>query len=134
MSTASETVRDNTATTGGPASLAWKTWPDWVNVVLGVYLLWAPIWTAAAPVGWFVTLGILIALVGVWALGTVSSAPSEWIQIVLGVITFLAPWIGGFATAAGAAWTAWIIGIGVIVFAAIGMAQARRTAPATQTI
>lgn len=106
----------------------WNTWQDWTNVVLGVYLIFAPIWTAGAPAAWFVPLGVLIGAVGLWALGTISSAGAEWTQIVLGAVTFLAPWLGGFAGAAGAAWTAWIIGVAVIVLAATAMARAKRAA------
>lgn len=134
MTTTHDTVRTTGAHTepgmAGPSQTrAWKTWPDWVNVVLGAYLALSPLWTLAAPAGWFVTLGILIAVVGLWALGTASSAGSEWTQIVLGAITFLAPWIGGFAAVTGAAWTAWIIGVLVIIFAAVGMSQ-RKSATA----
>lgn len=102
---------------------AWKTWPDWVNLALGVYVLLAPLWTAGAPAGWFVTLGILIGVAALWALGTASSQAAEWTTVVLGVVLFLAPWLGGFSAAAGAAWTAWIVGVLVVIFAAMAMAQ-----------
>ncbi len=102
---------------------SWKTWPDWVNLVLGVYVLLAPLWTAAAPAGWFVTLGILIGVASLWALGTASSQAAEWTTIVLGAVLFLAPWLGGFSAASGAAWTAWIVGVLVLIFAAVAMSQ-----------
>ena len=101
----------------------WTPWQDWVNVALGAYLALAPLWTAGAPIGWFVTLGILAIAVGLWAAGTASSKPAEWVQIILGAVVFLSPWLGGFAAAAAAAWTAWIIGIALIVFAAVAMSQ-----------
>lgn len=101
----------------------WTPWQDWVNVVLGAYLALAPLWTAGAPAGWFVTLGILAIVVGLWAAGTASAKSAEWVQIILGAVVFLSPWLGGFAAAAAAAWTAWIIGIALIVFAAVAMSQ-----------
>lgn len=107
--------------TAGGAVRPWTPWQDWVNVALGAYLALAPIWTAGAPAGWFVTLGILAIAAGLWAAGTVSSKAAEWTQIVIGVVVFLAPWLGGFAAAAGAAWTAWIIGVALVIFAAAGM-------------
>lgn len=120
---------DNSATATNESSpMAWKTWPDWVNLVLGAYLALATMWTAGAPAGWFVTLGIVVAVVALWALATASSQVSEWVQVVAGAVVFLAPWLGGFAAAAGAAWSAWIIGIAVIVFAVIGMVQNRNAA------
>lgn len=104
---------------------SWRTWPDWVNLVIAVYVLLAPLWTPGATWGWFATMGILIGIGALWALGTASSPASEWTTIVLGVILFLAPWLGGFASASAAAWTAWIAGIAVVVFAAVGMQQAK---------
>lgn len=129
-----EGTRTEMATTNSAPTRAWKTWPDWLNVVLGVYLALAPLWTVAAPAGWFVTLGILITVVGLWALGTASSSGSEWTQIVLGAVTFLAPWLGGFAAVTGAAWTAWIVGVLVIIFAVVGMSQNKSAATTTSTI
>lgn len=119
----------STATTARPDTTAvrpHRAWQDGLNLALGAYLALATIWTAGAPAGWFVTLGILIAAVAAWALGTASSAASEGVQIVLGAVTFLSPWLGGFAAATAAAWTAWIVGVAVIVLAATAMTTARR--------
>mgnify|MGYP001947032097 CR=1 FL=1 len=113
-------MRADSPTTGGTMR-PWTPWQDWVNVALGAYLALAPLWTAGAPAGWFVPMGILAIAAGLWAAGTVSTRAAEWTQIVIGVVVFLAPWLGGFAAAAGAAWTAWIIGIALVVFAAAGM-------------
>lgn len=87
-----------------------------------MYLLLSPLWTAAAPAGWFVTMGIVVSVVALWGLGTASSAPAEWVQIIAGAIVFLAPWLGGFAAVDAAAWTAWIIGAAVVIIAAIALA------------
>lgn len=119
----------------------WRPWQDWVNVALGLYLLLAPLWTAGAPTGWFVTIGILSIAVAVWAAGTGSSSAAEWSQIIVGVVLFLAPWFGNFVAASAAAavspaaWTAWIIGAALAVLAATAMYQNRSgkehiTAPA----
>jgi len=100
------------ATTG----LAWRSWQDWVNVVLGVFFALTPLFMADISTVWAVALGIVIAVVALWALGTVSSAASEWVQVVAGALAFLSPWIGGFATGA-AGWTAWILGLVVVALA-----------------
>ena len=104
----------------------WRTWPDWVNVVIAVYLVLAPMWTTGASAGWFITLGVLAVIAALWALGTVSSTPSESAQIVLGAVVFLSPWIGSFSGMASAAWTAWITGVALIVFAVVGMMMRKR--------
>ncbi|WP_018296433.1 SPW repeat protein [Corynebacterium lubricantis] len=103
----------------------WKTWPDWINLVLGAYLALAALWTTG-PTGWGawpVTLGIVVAAVALWALATASSPASEWVQIIVGAVAFLAPWFGGFAASTGAAWTMWIVGAAVIVFGIVGLVQ-----------
>lgn len=116
-----ETVHRTTTTR--PAARPWTVWQDWTNLGLGAYLALTPLWTAAAPTGWFVLLGVGVALVALWALGTVSSHTSEWVQIALGAVVFLIPWLGGFAAVTAAAWTAWVVGAAVIVLAATAMAQ-----------
>ncbi|MGA4670344.1 SPW repeat domain-containing protein [Propionibacteriaceae bacterium Y1923] len=111
-----------------PTDRKWKTWPDWVNLVLGGYVALAPLWTTGASAGWFVTLGLLLDAGSLWALGSASSPASEWTMIVLAAVLFLAPWMGGFAAATGAAWTAWIVGLAVIVFSAVGLSQRKKSA------
>jgi len=111
-----------------PASnqmLPWRSWQDWTTVVLGVYLALAPVWTEGAPPGWFVTLGVLMVVVGLWALGARSAPGPEWTQIVLGAGAFLSPWIGSFADSSGAGWTAWVVGVAVVVLAGTAMNQAK---------
>ncbi len=104
----------------------WRTWPDWVNLVIGAYVALSPLWTMGAPAAWFIILGVLAVVVALWALATVSSVPSEAVEIVLGAIVFLSPWLGGFAGTAGAAWTAWITGVALIVFAIVGMTMRKK--------
>lgn len=106
----------------------WRTWPDWINVVIGAYVILAPIWTAGVSTGWFVVLGILAVAAGLWALGTASSAASEWVQVVIGVVVFLSPWFGSYAGMTGGAWTAWIAGLALVVFAFVGMSMAKKSA------
>lgn len=106
----------------------WRTWPDWVNVVVGAYVALAPLWTTGASAVWFIVLGILAIAAAVWALDTGSSSVSEWVQMVIGVVLFVSPWFASFSGRAGATWTAWIAGVALVVFAIIGMMMARRRA------
>lgn len=103
----------------------WTAWQDWVNVGLGAYLVLAPRWIADAPIGWFVTLGILAIAVGLWAGSTASSSVAEWSQMIVGVVTILSPLFGRYGAALSATWTAWIIGLALLVFAATAMHQNR---------
>lgn len=106
-------------------SLAWKTWPDWVNLVLAIFVAITPLWASAGS-GWLITMGILIAIGALWALATASSQASEWVTLILGIVLFVAPWLGGFSAAGVSAWTAWIVGVLVVIFAAVGMNQAKQ--------
>lgn len=125
MDTMTDTTTRHQAEEMIQAEHKWRTWPDWVNLAIAVYVLLAPLWTQGATWGWFATMGVLIGAGAIWALATASSQASEWTTLILGAVLFLAPWIGGFASAAAAAWTAWIAGVAVIIFAVIGMQKNR---------
>lgn len=101
----------------------WTTIQDWVSLVLGAYLAIAAAWMTGTPVGWFVTLGVLVVAAALWALGTASSKAPEWTLVILGVLIFLSPWFAGVASIAAVGWTAWVIGVVVVVLAATMLAQ-----------
>ena len=147
----SEAINNSTASTSAvterpkPSPLRggkkpWTPWQDWVNVALGLYLLLAPWWTAGAPVGWFVTFGILATAVGLWAAGTGSSSAAEWGQIIIGVVLLLSPFFGNFAAvsttavASAGAWTAWIIGGAIVALAATAMYHNRPRGESVPTV
>lgn len=95
----------------------WRTWPDWANLILGICLVLAPLWTLDAPIGWFIPLGLLIGVTALWAIGVDPSKTPERAMIGLSAVLILSPWLGGFSTAEDAAWTAWIIAVMVFAFA-----------------
>ncbi len=103
----------------------WSAWQDWGNIGLGAYLALAPLWTAGAPIGWFVTLGVLAIAVGIWAASTASSTVAEWTQMVLGGVLILSPLFGNYGAAVTATWTAWVVGALLIAMAATAMHQNR---------
>ena len=112
-----------------------STWPNWINIGLGLYLALSPLWIVIDRQAWFTILGILIILVGLWGRATGSSAFSQWVQIVMGLLTFVSPWMVFLPPWVPAAvstpvtnWTLWIVGALVIVFAIIGMARGRASA------
>lgn len=101
----------------------WTSWTDWGLVILGGYLALAPLWTAGAPLAWFIVLGAAIVIVGLWALTLVSYRVAEWLAIALGALTFLLPWMAGFAANALAGWTAWILGAVVAVLGVLALGR-----------
>lgn len=111
------------------------TWPNWINIGLGLYLALSPLWIAIDRQSWFTILGVLIVLAGLWGHATGSSALSQWVQIVLGLLTFvspwmvfLPPWVPAAASTPVTDWTLWIIGPLVIIVAIIGMTRGRASA------
>lgn len=55
------------ATPRTTARRPWSSWPNWINVLLGAYLAFSPLWVAmGGQTGWFIVLGILIAHLGLW--------------------------------------------------------------------
>ena len=115
---------------------SWSTWPNWINIGLGLYLALSPLWIDIVDrAAWFTILGALIVLIGLWGAKTGSSALSQWVQIVMGILTFVTPWmvfrvpwVPEAASTVVTDWTAWIIGVLVIIFAILGMAQGRASA------
>ncbi len=104
---------------------AWTRWQDWVNVVLGVWLV-VSTWifgyagSAAGYNAW--ALGALIAVTGLWSLYRPASRAGEGLNIALGTWTFFAPWVFAFAWAmSSAAWNAWIVGAAVAIIAVLAL-------------
>lgn len=100
----------------------WRTWQDWCNLVLGVFLAVTPTFLSGISVGWAVTMGVVVAVIALWALATSASQTSEWFQVAAGVVTFIAPWIAGFAAGA-AGWITWVLGVVVVGLALWSMFQ-----------
>ena len=107
-------------------SQPWRAWPDWVNVVLGVFFAVSSLFVTNMSFMWSVILGAVVALVALWALATAAPQLAEWVQVVAGVVTFISPWIGGFASGL-AGWIAWGVGIVVILLALWSIYQPRST-------
>lgn len=87
-----------------------RQWQDWVNLLLGIYLAVASLWTPGAAQAWWIALGVIIAVLGLSALITASSKYAEYGLVAVGIVLMLSPWLGGYAVWGPAVWTAWIIG------------------------
>jgi hypothetical protein len=75
---------------------------NWVNFVLGIWLIIAPwVWRYSnlTATGEDIILGILVALAAIWAVGTTTQVVAAmWTQIVLAIWIFIAPWVLRYST------------------------------------
>ncbi len=99
----------------------WRTWPDWVNLIIALVLATVPLWTPGAPIPWFFAFSLLIAATAIWGIADDTSKRPEWATMAAGALLFLAPWFAGFHTASDAAWTAWILAGMVVAFSATAL-------------
>jgi hypothetical protein len=98
-----------------------RRWVDWVNVILGVWLIASP-WLLTVAVGdrpagwssWSVGAGIVtLAFFAMYK-------PAVWgdaVGVMFGTWLIASPWMFGFASASAAATNAVIIGLLVIAYA-----------------
>lgn len=97
----------------------WAAWQDWISAGLGIYLVLAPLWTPTAPVGLFMTLGILVFATAVWAGSTASSTLAEFVKMVLGAALILSGLFGAHFEERTAILTSWCIGAALILLSLI---------------
>ncbi|GAB3260258.1 SPW repeat protein [Arthrobacter pigmenti] len=92
---------------------AWRTWQNWVALVVGVYSAVCMIWTPAGATAGMALIsgGLLIAIAAVFALGTPVVLIMDWVQAGLGLALFASPWLMVFSDELAAALTAWIVGL-----------------------
>ena len=126
-----------------------QRWQDWLNVVLGLWIVaspWAlqhamaavgtmageaPLGQATQTVMWnMYIVGILVAITAGAALIAFQTW-EEWTNIVLGGWLFFSPWILGFSSVAALTLNAVIAGAIVVVLAswAVGTARGREQSP-----
>lgn len=107
-----------------------KRWLDAVNLVLGLYLLFVPLFTANSADGstiWVAeVMGGIVLLVAIWALVRPGSSAAEWTQAVAGVLLAFAPLLFSYTGLAGAAWNAYAVGAVVLVLALTALPAAKR--------
>jgi len=118
------------ATRSSPSSYLW---PNWLNLILAVWLFISP-WilpvAAAGPWAWDAWIvGIIVAVLSIAALSQMAQW-EDWINLLLGVWLFVSPWIFGYATTPPAAWNSWIVGVLFFLIGIWGVVAARSTAEA----
>ena len=97
----------------------WAAWQDWVSVLLGIYLILAPLWIPNAPVALFVTLGALATATAIWAGSTASSTLAEFMQALIGIVLVISPIYRGYGEARTATLNAVMAGAAMIALAAV---------------
>ena len=107
-----------------------KRWLDAVNLLLGLYLLFVPLFTANSENGstiWVAeVMGAIVLLVAIWAMVKPASTAAEWTQAAAGVVLAFAPLMFTYTQLAGAAWHAYIVGALVAVLALSALPAAKR--------
>jgi general stress protein CsbA len=102
-----------------------KRWQDWVNIVLGAWLVaspWLfgyttePMYAAWAAYGFGLAV-ILFAAIAVY----MPKAWEEWVTVLLGLALIASPWVLGFAGHLAATLNAVVLGMLVVFFAASAM-------------
>lgn len=81
----------------------WKSWVDWVNVVLGVVLIMWGV-TPGGAIEWSILLGgVAIALVAIWSLAAPEQPTPERVNVLLGLWVAVAPLMLGYTQTPNAA-------------------------------
>src|SRR5690625_1192506 len=109
----------------------WAARQDWLSVALGVYLASAPLWIPGAPVGLFVTLGVLVFAAAVWAGSTASSTLAEFVKVVLGAAVIISGLVGAHVEERTAILTSWMVGAALIILSLIASYRNRSGRSAT---
>ena len=105
-----------------------RKWEDYVNLVLGIWLIVAPfaLRFTGTPRNDAIWVGVIVVLVAIWALAMPSSQIAEWSDLLLGIGLFIAPWVLGFSGIPAAAWNAWIVGALIAIFSGVAIPDTAR--------
>ena len=90
---------------------------DWINMVLGVWLVLSPWFLTrdAMQASWFILLlGLGVVIVSIWAMAQPEKPTPEWWNIILGAILFFVPWMLRYYNVGPLAWNSWIVGVAVL--------------------
>jgi hypothetical protein len=90
-----------------------KLWPDWVNLVLGIWLFLSPWFGLGEAQGAAWNSWIFGALIAVFAIAALSLPQKweEWVNAVFGLWLIVAPFALSFNTEVGAMWNHIVIGV-----------------------
>ncbi len=100
-----------------------KKFIDWVNVLLGIWLMISP-WLLGTTGNITATvillvMGVAVFSFSIWAVLHVEDRNAEWWNFFLGVLLFVLPWIFRYQSTYSDAWNSWIVGFVVAVLSLI---------------
>lgn len=90
-------------------------WQDWVNLILAIWLFFAPAFNLAPSTTGVIAwngyiFGVAVAVFAIWALAQ-PHRWEEWINLVFGVWLIIAPFVLGFTDHTGSMWNHIIVGV-----------------------
>ena len=103
-----------------------KRWQDWVNLVLGLWLVVSPWVLAFSSHGAALWNALIVgAIFVVLSLLALSDAKpwEEWTELVVALWLLISPWVLGFSTLSAAMWNAVIVAVVVGVLAYTAASQ-----------
>jgi hypothetical protein len=105
-------------------------WPNWLTLILGVWLFISPWVLTSAPAGnwawdaWII--GVVVAALSIAALAQLAQW-EDWVSLILGAWLFISPWVLGFYTSMHSmAWNAYIVGALIFLIGIWGVVAARQ--------
>lgn len=97
----------------GKSSTATSGWKDSIELVIGLWLLLAPLVLGffSNPVASLVTILVATVVFFVSQLGLANQQPwEEWVNLIAAIVLISAPWIFGYAAVSAAVWNSVICG------------------------
>ncbi len=88
-------------------------WQEWVNGVLGLWLIVVPLIGLGASMTTLVITGILVAIVGFWGAAMRQSLWQQWLNAILGLWVIAIPFLA--ITGAALTWTLVVTGVVIAV-------------------
>ncbi len=109
-------------------------WQNWLNAVLGIWLILSPFilgYADLSSAAWNgIIVGIVLAVVAGWvASARVASSAPKWFCFILGVWLIFSPFILGFSSRPVPYWNNLLIGIAVALLAAWTASMSPAEAP-----
>lgn len=111
-------------------------WPNWLTLLLAVWLFISPWVLATAVAGawaWnFWVVAVVLAVLSIAALAQIAEW-EDWVNLVLGVWLFISPWIYGYTGTTNISWNSYIVGVLVGLVSIWGIAAAHSNVTTTST-
>jgi hypothetical protein len=100
-------------------------WPNWLTLVLAVWLFISPWVLPSVASGWSWDAWIVAILIGALSIAALAQMTEweDWGNLILGAWLFISPWLLGFG--GSGSWNAWIVGALVAIISIWGIVAIR---------